>query len=124
MSRSLVLTSVGMEMRVMGAPTYYPLIEAGRNWYESSADIELILDDTDELVFVVEHMSESERRHVVMKLPGLPQRPNRTTRLSVLLRYVAAEECCITVKDLGFGEMFPASGKEWKETTRWQEGIA
>ena len=76
MSRSLVLTSVGMEMRVMGAPTYYPLIEAGRNWYESSADIELILDDTDELVFVVEHMSESERRHVVMKLPGLPQRPN------------------------------------------------
>ena len=124
MSRSLVLTSVGMEMRVMGAPTYYPLIEAGRNWYESSADIELILDDTDELVFVVEHMRESERRHIVMKLPGLPQRPNRTTRLSVSLRYVAAEECCITVKDLGFGEMFPASGKEWKETTRWQEGIA
>ena len=124
MSRSLVLTSVGMEMRVMGAPTYYPLIEAGRNWYESSADIELILDDTDELVFVVEHMRESERRHIVMKLPGLPQRPNRTTRLSVSLRYVAAEECCITVKDLGFGEMFPTSGKEWKETTRWQEGIA
>ena len=111
MSRSLVLTSVGMEMRVMGAPTYYPLIEAGRNWYESSADIELILDDT-------------ERRHIVMKLPGLPQRANRTTRLSVSLRYVAAEECCITVKDLGFGEMFPTSGKEWKETTRWQEGIA
>ena len=124
MSRSLVLTSVGMEMRVMGAPTYYPLIEAGRNWYESSADIELILDDTDELVFVVEHMRESERRHIVMKLPGLPQRPNRTTRLSVSLHYVSAEECCITVKDLGFGEMFPASGKEWKETTRWQEGIA
>ena len=124
MSRSLVLTSVGMEMRVMGAPTYYPLIEAGRNWYESSADIELILDDTDELVFVVEHMRESERRHIVMKLPGLPQRPNRTTRLSISLRYISAEECCITVKDLGFGEMFPASGKEWKETTRWQEGIA
>ena len=124
MSRSLVFTSVGMEMRVMGAPTYYPLIEAGRNWYESSADIELILDDTDELVFVVEHMRESERRHIVMKLPGLPQRPNRTTRLSISLRYISAEECCITVKDLGFGEMFPASGKEWKETTRWQEGIA
>ena len=124
MSRSLVLTSVGMEMRVMGAPTYYPLIEAGRNWYESSADIELILDDTDELVFVVEHMRESERRHIVMKLPGLPQRPNRTTRLSISLRYISAEECCITVKDLGFGEMFPASGKEWNETTRWQEGIA
>ena len=36
MSSSLVLSDVGMELRVMGAPTYYPLIESGRNWYESN----------------------------------------------------------------------------------------
>ena len=70
MSSSLVLSDVGMELRVMGAPAYYPLIESGRNWYESNAYVELILDGT---------------------------------------------------KELGFGEMFPSSGKEWTETTRWQE---
>ena len=37
MSPALVLKDVGMEMRVMGAPAYYPLIEAGKNWYECKA---------------------------------------------------------------------------------------
>lgn len=40
-------------MRVMGSPAYYPLIEGGSNWYECNAECELILDDTEELVFVV-----------------------------------------------------------------------
>ena len=31
------MADVGMEMRVMGSPTYYPLIEAGNNWYDSKA---------------------------------------------------------------------------------------
>lgn len=47
---SLVLKDVGMEMRVMGAPAYYPLLEAGNNWYESRACCQLILDNTEELV--------------------------------------------------------------------------
>ena len=50
MSPALVLKDVGMEMRVMGAPAYYPLIEAGKNWYECKAGCELILDDITELI--------------------------------------------------------------------------
>ena len=37
MSPALVLKDIGMDMRVMGAPAYYPLIEAGKNWYECKA---------------------------------------------------------------------------------------
>ena len=119
LSPSLVLTNVGMDLRVMGAPTPYPLIEAGKNWYECQARCELILDDTEELVFTVDSMEFPEKRKVSMSLPGLPRRPNKTTRLSLELRYVSPGECCITVKDLGFGELFPSSGKVWKETARW-----
>lgn len=54
-----------------------------------------------------------------MRLPGLPKRPNKTTRLDVKLQYISQDECEIMVTDLGFGEMFPSSGKVWKETTRW-----
>lgn len=119
MSDSLVLADVGMEMRVMGSPAYHPLIEAGNNWYESKAQCELILDQTEELVFTVATMDDPEKRHVSMSLPGLPKRPNKTTRLLVELNYISPRECCITVKDLGFGEMFPGSGKVWKEVARW-----
>lgn len=119
LSDSLVLTDVGMEMRVMGSPTYYPLIEAGCNWYESKASCEFIMDNTDELVFVVTKMGHSEKKKVIMGLPQLPKRPNKTTRLALTLEYRSAKECEVMVTDLGFGEMFPSSGKVWKEITAW-----
>lgn len=121
MSSSLVLNSVGMDMRVMGSNAYQSFIEAGNNWFECKASCELILDNTEELVFLVTG-EDGEKNRVSMALPGLPKRPNKTTRLSVSLEYVSEKECLITVKDLGFGEMFPSSGKVWKERTTWPKG--
>ena len=67
---------MGMEMRVMGAPTYFPLIEAGINWFDSKASCEFILDDTEELVFIVSTYLRPEKSRVVMMLPGIPLRPD------------------------------------------------
>ena len=119
LSNSLVMADVGMEMRVMGSLAYYPLIEAGDNWYDSKVSCELILDDTEELVFVVSTYDRPEKRKVGMMLPGMPVRPNKTTRLFLELQYVSATDCKVTVKDLGFGEMFPSSSKVWTETVEW-----
>lgn len=123
LSKSMVLYEVGMEVRVMGSSTYYSLIPSGRNWYESSAYIEVIMDDTKELIFVVNDMGESEKKKISMALPGFPDRPNRTTRLGIDLRYISPSECEINVSDLGFGELFPSSGKKWREVTKWQEVV-
>ena len=119
LSDSLVTADVGMDMRVMGSPAYYPLIEGGSNWYECSASCELILDDITELVFVVGTFGEKHKKKVIMGLPGLPERPNKTTRLSLALAYVSQKKCRVVVKDLGFGEMFPSSGKVWDELVEW-----
>ncbi len=119
LSDSMILANVGMEMRIMGAPSYYPLIEAGSNWYEYHPSCELILDKTDELVFVVGKAGEPEKRKIAMQLPGLPSRPDKTTRLRLEMAYISREECIVTVRDLGFGEMFPSSGKIWRESIRW-----
>ena len=114
LSEAVVMTDIGMELRSMGSPAYYPLISAGKNWYECSGGCELILDDMEELIFLVEKMGEKKQK-MSMKLPGLPKRPNKTTRLSLELQYLSPEKCQITVKDLGFGEMYLSSGKIWKE---------
>ena len=119
LSDSLVMADVGMEMRVMGSPAYYPLIEAGNNWYDCKASCELILDNTEELVFVVSTFDRPEKRRVGMMLPGIPRRPNKTTRLYLELQYISPKECKVTVKDLGFGELFPSCGKVWTETVEW-----
>lgn len=119
LSESLVLADVGMEMRVMGSPAYVPLIEAGNNWYDCKSSCELILDDTEELIFVISTFDRPEKRRVGMLLPGIPERPNKTTRLYLELEYVSPKDCRVFVKDLGFGEMFPSSGKTWEETVEW-----
>ena len=119
LSDNLVMADVGMEMRVMGSPTYYPMIEAGNNWYDSKSSCEIILDNTEELVFTVSTYDRPEKRKVGMMLPGIPLRPNKTTRLLLELQYISATECKVTVTDLGFGELFPSSGKTWTETVEW-----
>lgn len=116
---SLVRTNVGMEMIIQGTNAYYPVVEAGTNWYETAKDFEIILDDMDRLVFLVNPMNSESKTFYSMQLPGLPKRPAKTTRLHVHLEYESSKICVITVTDLGFGEMFPASGKVWEERISW-----
>ncbi|MDO4616307.1 MAG: DUF5716 family protein [Lachnospiraceae bacterium] len=111
----LVRHNVSMELMVQGIAAVYPLISAGVNWYETAADFEILLDQGEELTFLVSRMNEKSRKKLVMPLPGLPSRPAGTTRLKVHMEYEAAGKCRITAEDLGFGEMFPASGKIWNE---------
>lgn len=114
--RDLVRNNIGMEMSVNGAPAYYPLIPAGVNWYEAYKEFECILDGTEGLAFVVSNMEDGSKKKMFMNLPDLPQRPDKTTRLLVKLEYDSPQCCHITVEDLGFGELFPTSGKVWHET--------
>ena len=116
LGNDLVRHNVGMEMTISGSPAYYPMIQAGVNWYEAEKECELILDGTEDLVFVVSDMESGKKNRYTMHLPGLPKRPPRTTRLHLKLEYDAPKSCRITVEDLGFGEMFPKSGKIWHET--------
>lgn len=116
LGNDLVRSNIGMEMIISGSPAYYPMIQAGVNWYEAEKECELILDGTEDLVFVVSDMESGKKNRYTMHLPGLPKRPSRTTRLRLRLEYDAPKSCRITAEDLGFGEMFPKSGKVWHET--------
>lgn len=118
-SDSLVHTEVGMLMTVMGSSGYVPFLESGKNWYDLECSRELILDGTDELVFLSTKEGREDKKQYAMKLPGLPKRPNRTTRLKVSLSYLSQKDCLVRVEDLGFGEMFPSSRQVWTETVQW-----
>lgn len=113
---ALVRHNIGMDLMINGSPAYYAMIGAGVNWYEAAKDCELILDETKELTFVVSNMEDGQRQRYTMPLPGLPDRPNKTTRIHLHLEYESPKTCSIRVEDMGFGEMFPSSGKVWHET--------
>lgn len=111
----LVRMNIGMDMVMSGVTTYYPLIEAGVNWYEAIANCEILLDGVDELVFTAKHMDKGEKRRCVMSLPGLPSRPPKATRLKVKMEFASASKLDIEVTDLGLGELFETSGLSWYE---------
>lgn len=119
LSPSLVRNHVAMEMMVNGSPKTYVLAEAGKNWYEIHTELELILDDREDLEFLVTPMDGGSKTRCSMKLPGLPKRPNKTTRLRVTISYESEELCVIQAEDLGFGEMFPSQGNVWIEKVSW-----
>ncbi len=116
LSDALVKYNIGMDMMIMGSPAYYPIIRAGKNWYECRTSFDMILDGTDQLTFQIGPMQSNDKHKVSMPLPGLPPRPERTTRLRVSLECQSETVCKITVRDMGFGEMYPSSKKIWTET--------
>ncbi|MCI8591836.1 MAG: hypothetical protein HFI88_05705 [Lachnospiraceae bacterium] len=116
MGKDMVRHNVGMDMLINGVKGYYPLVFGGINWYDAVAECELLLDGEDSLKLVVGEMSAKDRRVIGMKLPGLPERPPKATRLAVHLEFTSARQMQIRVTDLGFGDLYPSSGKVWQET--------
>ncbi len=112
----LVRTNIGMEMMIGGGKGYYSLISAGVNWYEAVGECEILLDDVDELEFVVSDMETGKKEQYSMKLDNLPKRPPKATRLHLHLEFESVKECHVQVKDVGFGDLYPSSGLVWHET--------
>ena len=52
---------------------------------------------------------------VQLYLDGLEKRPPGTTRLRILMNMNSVSEVSVRVVDMGFGELFPASGKSWEQ---------
>ena len=114
---NLVRASVGIDVIEDGIPKWYPLIKSGVNWYEDRSECQLILDGRADILVTIVSMDGAEHRNAKLKLEGLPQRPNRTTRILLRAECIASERFRITAEDLGFGELFPSSGKHWELET-------
>lgn len=121
LGEDLVRYNVGMDMLVDGREIFYPMISAGVNWYEAHYSCECLLDGEKELIFQVSRMDNGHKFPVRMELNGLPDRPPRTTRLKLQLSFSSPTELQIEAEDLGFGELYPASGQIWRETMEDKE---
>ena len=99
---------------------FYPLASAGESWYESRGECEVILDGTPEIEFWIQKPESREAHVEVLELTDLPERERRTTRLRVSARPVSDRDICLNIRDLGFGEIVPASGKTWEHVIHLQ----
>ena len=111
---ALVRSSVGIDITVQSKQQFFPLIEAGRSCYASDAEYDLILDGQTELLLKVRKHGEKDTETVRLPLDGLPERPERATRLRLTLSCPDENSCHVRAEDLGFGELFPATHLVWE----------
>lgn len=106
-------SNIGMRVLRRGEDSYFAIMDAGTNWYEASADFEIILESGNTVDFLVTPLTGENVIDKRIILEGLPQRPDRTTRLRVHIEMSAVNQIVTTIEDMGFGELFPSSGKGW-----------
>lgn len=94
--------------------SFYTLIDAGQSWYDVKGECEVILDGAPEIEFYVQRPESREAHVELLELTDLPERENRTTRLRIEARPISDIAISINIKDLGFGEISPATGMTWE----------
>ncbi|MBQ7614152.1 MAG: hypothetical protein IJU77_03845 [Butyrivibrio sp.] len=109
-------SNLGMKLLKCGTEVYYALLDAGVNWYEAQESLDIIMDPSGILNIEVTPLTGKMPRMVQLYLDGLEKRPKGTTRLRLNLDMPSVNEVNVRVTDLGFGELFPATGKVWEQT--------
>lgn len=92
------------------------LAKAGTPWYQVDRTVDLIPDGDNELSLEVKNIFTKESTSFMIDLKPVAGKVNRHCRLSVRLRFTDTKTCVVTIKDRGFGEIFPTSNRIWEKT--------
>ena len=105
--------NVSLKVYNRGTMEFFTLISAGDNWYETVGECEVILSGTPEIDFWLQAPNSRTAKIEKLTLADLPERPPKTTRLRIKAKPLSDAKVQIQLKDLGFGELFPGSGRIW-----------
>ena len=122
-SPDMIHFNIGMDMIIRGRESYYPIITAGMNWYEAYHECEFILDRTNEVTLTAKEMTTGECRHETITIDPIKNRPDRTVRLRMTVRFLDQHLCQIRLEDQGFGGLYRSSGKVWEEIIDLKKGV-
>ncbi len=94
------------------------LLPAGSELLQAKRTISVIPDDTRELIFHVKDMRTGQRKTISFVLDELEIRENKTNRLQITVSFIDLYTIVIKVRDMGFGDIYPASFRVWEQIVR------
>lgn len=128
---------VGLNGFVGGKSVCQPLLDGKTSWYEAEAECEFYLNR--DLSFSLQVAVSEDvpargaasrsnisgkynasgkcigEKEVVVTLDGVPDRPDKATRIHLKVFCPRAGVVHLSMEDLGFGEIYPATHKLWEE---------
>ena len=82
---------------------------AGEGWYEAKSTSEFIVAGEPEIEFTVTPLDQRKKKVITIPLEGFPERPDRTTKIRLSLGFSDERTMVCVIRDMGFGEFFPAT---------------
>ena len=102
--------NIGMNVIKDGRESYFPLADAGVNWYDIHGEYEFLLGRERELRLRLTPIMGKDVRWAVIRLLGFPDRPERAGRIRMKISMESENSLLLSVEDLGFGELYPSRG--------------
>ena len=116
LARDALRSNIGIEVLLREQKGYHVLLDAGVKWYNAEVEEDFILENGREFSLLQTPVTGGEPQQLTVRLNGLPERPDRTTRLRVVLTMPSVDRLRVQITDLGFGDIFPSGGGVWEET--------
>ncbi len=102
--------NVGMKVLNRGKEAYMALLDGGSNWFEAEETVAFYLREEKEIELIITPLTGQPPRTAVIELEGLSQ---DEVRIHMHLRMLNEELLSVTLTEQGFGDIFPASYREW-----------
>lgn len=116
LAQDALRSNIGIEVLLREQKGYHVLLDAGVKWYNAEVEEDFILENGREFSLLQTPVTGGEPQQLTVRLNGLPERPDRTTRLRVVLTMPSVDRLRVQITDLGFGDIFPSGGGVWEET--------
>lgn len=111
LNNEMIVSSIGLKVYLDGISQEILLSKAAVPWYEVNKNIEVICDEATDIEIIIRNIMTKEIIRERIPLNNLPDRPNRMTRLSLQITCVDKTQVKLVISDLGFGDIFQATGK-------------
>ncbi len=107
--------NIGMECDRGQKEIYLPILNAGTSWYDAKKEFDVMLVRNNVISLTITPVDGSKTRVAQISLEGLYVRGNKTNRIGLRFYMEDPEAVYIEIQDKGFGEIFPSTGRIWKE---------
>ena len=100
---------ITLNLRVNGQEMWYPIVSWGAQWYESNNQWEVLLENVEDIELHIESLVQGTVRTEVIPMDKFPRRSEYAMRLMIETLFMDEKTCKIIVRDMGFGEFYPAT---------------
>lgn len=108
-------SSIALRAVKHGEPTEITFGNVGQKYYDAGGSTEIILDNTNEIDFMIHNALKKDSFCAIMTLEVLPIRKNKTNRVNVKVSFPSRNETVVTVRDIGFGEIRKTDYRIWEQ---------